>query len=316
LIDEGRTRARRSFLDLFIGSEKPCAVNKVVGGVVMGRLISQGAKGADVRAVQDVLNFHIRRFEPLAVDGDFGPKTHARVVEFQRANGLKPDGVVGPNTLGKLFEEEVVPVGLALVPQTGTGIRQGALGLQPPRLIPPLTLAPVVSPFFLPPASFSLVPTLNQRGQALNFNLTAPVRNDPVDPAVASFNQITRLLSSLPPNFPFRAALIGAVPTPVKKVGPLELDPVSPMSFGFKWGVEPLFDLSSIGPPVQFSVGAGVIARYVLQVINRPGAPVPQLGLFGQGDFKGIIDWTSQKAESRPLLDLKGTFVIGIDVRF
>ena len=27
----------------------------------MGRLIKQGCKGADVRAVQDVLNFHVRR---------------------------------------------------------------------------------------------------------------------------------------------------------------------------------------------------------------------------------------------------------------
>ena len=33
--------------------------------------------------------------------------------------------------------------------------------------------------------------------------------------------------------------------------------PVSPMSFGFKWGAKPLFDLSSIGPPIQFTVGAG-----------------------------------------------------------
>jgi hypothetical protein len=282
----------------------------------MGRLISQGAQGADVRAVQDVLNFHIRRFEPLVVDGVFGPKTRARVVEFQRANGLKPDGLVGPNTLGKLLEEEVVPFSLALVPQAGASIGQGALGFQPPRLIPPLTLAPVISPFFLPPASSSFVPTLNQRGQALNFSLTVPVRNDPVDPAVASFNQIMRLLSALPPNFPFRATLIGAVPIPVKKVGPLELDPVSPMSFGFKWGVKPLFDLSSIGPPVEFTVGVGGNARYVLQLINRPGATVPQLGLFGQGDFKGTIDWTSQKAESRPLLDLKGTVLIGIEGRF
>jgi hypothetical protein len=280
----------------------------------MGRLISQGTQGADVRAIQDVLNFHIRRFQPLVVDGVFGPKTHARVVEFQKANGLTPDGLVGPITLGKLLEEEVTPVSLALVPQA-EGIRQGAFGLQPPRLIPPLTLPPTISPFFLPPASSSLVPTLNQRGQALNFNVTAPVRNDPRDP-VASFNQIVQLLDSLPPNFPFRAALIGAVPKPVKKVGPLELDPVSPMSFGFKWGVKPLFDLTSVGPPPQFKVGMAVNARYVLQLIDRPGATVPQLGLFGQGDFKGTIDWTSEQAQSRPLLDLKGTVIVGIEGRF
>ena len=85
--------------------------------VPMGRLVKQGSKGADVRAIQDVLNFHIRRLTALAVDGDFGPLTHARVVEFQKSNQLKPDGIVGPNTMGKLFEEEQLPITLVLVPQ-------------------------------------------------------------------------------------------------------------------------------------------------------------------------------------------------------
>ena len=75
----------------------------------MGRLISQGNKGEDVRAVQDVLNFHIRRLTPLVVDGAFGPLTHARVVEFQKANQLTADGIVGPQTMAKLFEEEQLP---------------------------------------------------------------------------------------------------------------------------------------------------------------------------------------------------------------
>lgn len=287
----------------------------------MSRLINKGCKGADVRAVQDVLNFHIRRLEPLNVDGDFGSKTHARVVEFQKANNLKADGVVGPKTLSKLFEEELIPVSLVLVPQlTIPSLGQRPSGLQPPRLIPPLTLPPIsppiISPFLLPPASFSFVPTLNQRGQMLNLTLTAPVRNDPLDPKVASFNQIMQLVNSLPPNFPFRALLIDQVPRPVKKVGPLELDPVSPMSFGFKWGVAPLFDLKSVGPPVEFALGVNPNARYVLKLIDRPRALVPQLGLFGQGDFKAIIDWTSEKAQSRPLLDIKGSALVGIEGRF
>ena len=126
----------------------------------MGRLIKQGDKGADVRAIQDVLNFHIRRLAPLKVDGDFGPLTHARVVEFQKANQLKPDGIVGQNTMGKLFEEEQLPVTLVLTPRQATPTIGGPrLGIQPPRLIPPLTLPPLtpplVTPFFLPPDSFS-----------------------------------------------------------------------------------------------------------------------------------------------------------------
>ncbi len=286
----------------------------------MGRLIRQGSKGADVRAIQDVLNFHIRRLTPLAVDGDFGPLTHARVVDFQKSNQLKPDGIIGPNTMGKLFEEEQLRITVALVPREASTTGGPRRGIQPPRLIPPLTLppltAPLVTPFFLPPDSFSRIPSLTPAGQTVTFVMTAPVRNDPVDPTTASFLEIMRLLDRLPPTFPFRGSILGAVPRPIKKVGPLELDPVSPMNFGFQWGVKPVFDLKSIGPPVEFAVGGSVNARYVLKLIDKPGSLVPQLGLFGQGDFKGTIDWTSQAAQSRAQIDLKGSFFGGIQGRF
>ena len=286
----------------------------------MGRLIKQGSKGEDVRAIQDVLNFHIRRSAPLVVDGDFGRLTHARVVEFQRSNQLRIDGIVGPNTLGKLFEEEQLSVGLVLAPKEASTLGDGRRGIQPPRLIPPLTLPPLrpplVTPFFLPPDSSSRVPALTLAGQTITFVLTAPVRSDPVDPATASFLEIMRLLDRLPSTFPFRGSILGAVPKPVRKVGPLELDPVSPMTFGFQWGVKPVFDFKSIGPPVQFAAGAAVNVRYVLKLIDKPGSLVPQLGLFGQGDFKGTIDWTSQEAQSRPQIDFKGSFLGGVVGRF
>ena len=287
----------------------------------MGRLVKQGSKGADVRAIQDVLNFHIRRLTALAVDGDFGPLTHARVVEFQKSNQLKPDGIVGPNTMGKLFEEEQLPITFVLVPQQESTIGDPQQGIRPPRLIPPLTLPPltpplVTTPLFLPPDSSARVPALTASGQAVTFVTTAPVRNDPIDPATRSFSEIMRLLDRLPQSFPFRGTIIGAVPKPVTKVGPLELSPVSPMNFGFQWGVEPVFDLKSIGPPVEFKVGGDVNARYVLKLIDKPGSLVPQLGLFVQGDFRGTIDWTSQTAQSRPEIDLKGSFLGGIQGRF
>lgn len=286
----------------------------------MGRLIKQGMKGADVQAVQDVLNFHIRRLTPLAVDGIFGPLTHARVIEFQKSNGLSADGIVGPNTMAKLFEEEQLPITLALTPVQASTTTGPRLGIQPPRLIPPLTLPPLtpplVTPFVLPPDSTSRIPALTPTGQTITFVITSPVRNDPVDPAAASFAEIMRLLDKLPPTFPFRGSIIGAVPKPVKKVGVLELDPVSPMSFGFQWGVKPVFDFKSIGPPIEFAVGGAINARYVLKLIDKPGSLVPQLGLFGQGDFRGTIDWTSQAAQSRPQIDLKGSFFGGIQGRF
>jgi len=132
----------------------------------------------------------------------------------------------------------------------------------------------------------------------------------------ATAEVINRLLDGLPQSFPFRGAMIGAVPKPVTKVAPLELDPVGPLNFGFKWGVDPVFDLTSIGPPVEFKVGGDVKARYVLKLIDKPGSLVPRLGLFVQGDFRGTIDWTSKAAESRPEIDLKGAFLGGIEGRF
>jgi peptidoglycan hydrolase-like protein with peptidoglycan-binding domain len=38
----------------------------------------------------------------VAVDGDFGPRTHRALVAFQRTRGLTPDGVVGAATWGAL----------------------------------------------------------------------------------------------------------------------------------------------------------------------------------------------------------------------
>jgi peptidoglycan hydrolase-like protein with peptidoglycan-binding domain len=41
-------------------------------------------------------------FNPGKVDGIYGPNTRAAIIAFQRASGLTPDGIVGPQTLAAL----------------------------------------------------------------------------------------------------------------------------------------------------------------------------------------------------------------------
>jgi hypothetical protein len=65
--------------------------------------IRQGSRGQDVRDLQA----HLKTVFPsyaghLVVDGDFGPRTRAAVVELQQRSGLAADGIVGPLTWARL----------------------------------------------------------------------------------------------------------------------------------------------------------------------------------------------------------------------
>lgn len=65
----------------------------------MGKpLLNFGSTGPAVTELQRALNMGGTFLPKLSVDGIFGPKTHARVKEFQSSNGLVRDGVVGPLT--------------------------------------------------------------------------------------------------------------------------------------------------------------------------------------------------------------------------
>lgn len=55
---------------------------------IFERTLRIGNKGVDVQNLQTFLG--------LNVDGSFGPKTKARVIEWQRGVGLNPDGIFGP----------------------------------------------------------------------------------------------------------------------------------------------------------------------------------------------------------------------------
>jgi peptidoglycan hydrolase-like protein with peptidoglycan-binding domain len=58
-------------------------------------LVRQGDQQHPVKTLQYLLR---ARGHNLAVDGIFGPKTEARVREFQKACLLLADGIVGPLT--------------------------------------------------------------------------------------------------------------------------------------------------------------------------------------------------------------------------
>jgi len=58
-------------------------------------LLRVGSTGEEVKKLQALLG--------VDVIGKFGPKTEAAVKGWQSANGLTPDGIVGPNTWAKMF---------------------------------------------------------------------------------------------------------------------------------------------------------------------------------------------------------------------
>jgi peptidoglycan hydrolase-like protein with peptidoglycan-binding domain len=100
----------------------------------MNRTLRTGSQGADVAGLQESLNdvganprLPLQRsaLPALAEDGIFGLRTRTRVIEFQMKNGLSPDGIVGPMTLGTLIAlGGFVPAGVSSGGPAG-GIAQG-----------------------------------------------------------------------------------------------------------------------------------------------------------------------------------------------
>jgi peptidoglycan hydrolase-like protein with peptidoglycan-binding domain len=64
------------------------------------RVISQGARGWDVAALQFLL--WRRGYSPGGVDAIFGPATGSALARYQQAAGLVADGLAGPATIGRL----------------------------------------------------------------------------------------------------------------------------------------------------------------------------------------------------------------------
>jgi len=73
-------------------------------------LLKLGVQGEAVRLLQADLNSCPTSLPRLKVDAIFGPKTHSRVVEFQRLNKITADGIAGPVTLAYLAARKPMQV--------------------------------------------------------------------------------------------------------------------------------------------------------------------------------------------------------------
>ncbi|MCF7221657.1 peptidoglycan-binding protein [Lysobacter sp. TLK-CK17T] len=72
-------------------------------------VLRNGERGEDIRRLQE--NLHERGYtgrdgRPLALDGNFGANTEHALRDYQRDNGLKVDGIAGPQTLGALAGQQ------------------------------------------------------------------------------------------------------------------------------------------------------------------------------------------------------------------
>ena len=70
-------------------------------------VMQEGDEGDDVEGVQTRL-YELGYLGKNFITGSYGEKTSAAVADFQKANGLKSDGLVGHETMETLYAEEVV----------------------------------------------------------------------------------------------------------------------------------------------------------------------------------------------------------------
>ena len=77
--------------------------NKTGVCTVNVNMLFKGSKGAQVKALQTLLIGYGYNCGGYGADGDFGNGTYNSVVQYQKANGLEVDGIVGTNTWNKLL---------------------------------------------------------------------------------------------------------------------------------------------------------------------------------------------------------------------
>ena len=107
-------------------------------GVYPGTPLRLGSTGRAVREAQYYLvlmSAYYPSIPRIAIDGEFGPATEAAVKAFQKLFGLTQDGVIGPATWEKLYQQSQVLRGsdglvqaYRLLPWPGFALAEGAQG--------------------------------------------------------------------------------------------------------------------------------------------------------------------------------------------
>jgi murein L,D-transpeptidase YcbB/YkuD len=69
-------------------------------------LLSVGSQGQEVRDLQAFLSQ--RGYYDSTVDGIYGPRTQSAVRQFQQAQNLQADGIVGPQTWGAMMSDDSI----------------------------------------------------------------------------------------------------------------------------------------------------------------------------------------------------------------
>ena len=89
-------------------SAAPTAIPREDDFTLGFRILREGCVGDDVRALQLMLKSRGYQCGNYGAngdgaDGDFGASTKTKLISYQRANGLEPDGEAGPDTMSALL---------------------------------------------------------------------------------------------------------------------------------------------------------------------------------------------------------------------
>ncbi len=95
IVGYGRPRYDEEEVKPVEEKEEVCSVNI--------KVLKKGAKGAEVKSLQILLNGYGYSCGSSGADGSFGPATDKALRAYQKAKGLTVDGVCGPNTWAKLL---------------------------------------------------------------------------------------------------------------------------------------------------------------------------------------------------------------------